>query len=110
MGSPTGRAARGGNRREAGSGLPGGGGGLAVSGEPKANLRFNGVTDPGGTTRGCLGGGGAAAFFPFTPESFAPCREQPFFVRSQRMQRLGLGLVASRSHATLASRHRVHYE
>ena len=110
-GSPTGRGARGGNRRVAGSGLPGGGRGLEPSGDPAANLRFLGVTGSEGTATDCLGGRGAERPpFPLVADSFAPCNEQPFFVLSQRRQRLGLGLLASRLHTTLASRHRVHWK
>ena len=111
IGSPSGRGARGGNRRVDGSGLPGGGRGLEPSGDPAANLRFLGVTGSAGATTGCLGGRGAERPpFPFVAESFAPCNEQPFFVLSQRRQRLGFGLLASRLHATLASRHRAHWK
>ena len=111
IGLPSRRGACGGNRRVAGSGLPGGGRGLEPSGDPAANLHFLGVTGSAGTATGCLGGRGAERPpFPLVADSFAPCNEQPFFVLSQRRQRLGFGLLASRLHTTLASRHRAHWK
>lgn len=73
-------------------------------------LRFMGVTGSDVAADADFERGADRLGLPFVPKSFAPWREQPFFVLSQRMQRLGLGLLESRSHATLASRHRVHYK
>ena len=73
-------------------------------------LRFMGVTGSEVAADTDFERGADRLGLPFVPKSFAPWREQPFFVLSQRIQQLGLGLLESRSQATLASRHRVHYK
>ena len=94
----------------AGSDLPGGGRGLEPSGEPAVYFLFIGVTGSEVAADTGFEGGADRLGLPLIPKSFAPCKEQPFFILSQRIQRLGLGLLESRSQATLASRHQAHYK